>query len=78
MEWIVRSEHSVYHGILMTTYLAQHWVSCISLNSTAPPNFKEKKKSEATEEGKMPKLRWHSARVDVKLLHLGLTNSPNC
>ena len=52
-EWVVRSEHSLCHGIVMTTYLAQHWVACISLNSAASPNFKEKKKSEATEEGKI-------------------------
>ena len=57
VEWIVRSEHSVYHGIHMTTYLAQHWISCISLNSAARPNFKEKKNSEVTEEDKMRNLR---------------------
>ena len=34
----VRSEHSVCHGILMNTYLVQHWASCISLNSVAPSN----------------------------------------
>ena len=40
----MRSEHYVSHGTLMFTYLAQHSVSCISLNSAAPPNFKEKRR----------------------------------
>ena len=52
----MRSENFVCHRIGMTTYLAQHWISCISLKSAAP-NFKKEKMGEATEEGKMPKLR---------------------
>ena len=40
----MRSEHSVSHGILMSTYLAQHSISCILLNSAVPPNFKEKRR----------------------------------
>ena len=38
----IRSEHHVCDRILMSTFVAQHWMSCISLNSAGPANFKKK------------------------------------